>query len=241
AFSTMTPEELATNWAKDPIAGIAHFLPLQLADHVPEGPVASMVFVWFVDVLKRLLPPMVALLGGTILLIATNAGLIGISRLAFSLGRNRQIPGAFSRIHRRFKTPYVAIIVFSAAALLVLVPGMFQPKFLTALGALYTFGSLLSFAIAHLSIMTLRIRQPQLHRPFRKGPNFKVGGREIPVTALVGFIATALIWGVIVVTQPDSGWVGFIWMAVGLIFYLVYRRVRRLPLVSVPEKPQGPL
>ncbi|MEE9202483.1 MAG: APC family permease, partial [Dehalococcoidia bacterium] len=123
AFSTMTPEELATNWAKDPIAGIAHFLPLQLASQAPEGPVASVVFVWFVELLQRLLPPIVALLGGTILLIATNAGLIGISRLAFSLGRHRQLPGAFSRIHHRFKTPYVGIIVFSAIALLILVPG----------------------------------------------------------------------------------------------------------------------
>jgi APA family basic amino acid/polyamine antiporter len=135
----------------------------------------------------------------------------------------------------------VGIIVFSALALLILVPGMFQPGFLTALGALYTFGSLLSFAIAHVSIMALRIKQPQLHRPFRKGPNFKVRGKEIPVTALLGFLATALIWGVIVVTQPYSRWVGLVWMGVGLIFYLVYRKVGRLPLVSVPEKPRGPL
>jgi APA family basic amino acid/polyamine antiporter len=241
AFSTMTPGELATNWAKDPIAGIAHFLPLQLASYTPEGPVASVVFVWFVDLLQRLLPPMVALLAGTILLIATNAGLIGISRLAFSLGRHRQLPSAFSRVHRRFKTPYVAIITFSAVALLILVPGMFQQGFLTALGALYTFGSLLSFAIAHLSIMALRVKQPQLPRPFHRGPNLRVGGREIPVTALLGFLATALIWGVIVTTQPYSRWVGFAWMGAGLVFYLLYRRAGRLPLVSVPEKPRGPL
>ena len=241
AFSTMTPGELATNWAKDPIAGIAHFLPLELASSTPEGPVASVMFTWFVEVLQRVLPPVVALLAATILLIATNAGLIGVSRLAFSLGKHHQLPGAFSLVHPRFKTPYVAVISFSLMALLILVPGLFQPQFLTALGALYTFGSLLSFSIAHLSILALRVRQPQLPRPFHRGPDFKIKGRKIPVTALLGLLATAAIWAVIVATQPYSRWVGFIWMGAGLVFYVLYRKSERLSLFSAPEKPRGPL
>lgn len=237
AFSTMTPQELATNWAKDPIAGVAHYLPAELAGHAEGGPRVSL---WFIEMLKRLLSPMVALLAGTILLIATNAGLMGISRLAFSLGKHRQLPEAVSRVHHRFKTPYVSIIAFTVVAILILIPGLFNAEFLTALGALYTFGSLLAFALAHLSILALRVKLPDVPRPFHWGPAFRVKGRHIPVAALVGLLTTVIIWSVIVATQPYSRWLGLAWMVAGLVFYLTYRRAKGLPLFSVPEKPKVP-
>jgi APA family basic amino acid/polyamine antiporter len=170
------------------------------------------------------------MLAGIILLIATNAGLMGVSRLAFSLGRNQQIPAVFSHVHRRFKTPHVSIIVFAMVALVLLIPGMWQPSFLTSLGALYTFGSLLSFALAHASIVSLRIRKPEMERPFKLRFNIRVRGREIPVTAVLGLVSTLSIWVVLVVVQPYGRWVGFSWMIIGLALYSFYRWRRHLPL-----------
>jgi len=223
ALSVMTPQELGdpvNGWAKDPVAGIAA--------HLPEG------------VMQTIYMPLVAVLAATILVIATNAGLLGISRLSFSLGSHRQLPSVLSRIHSRYRTPYFSIVLFCTIAALILIPGFFGGDFFESLGALYTFGSLLSFALAHASIVALRIRQPEANRPFRLPLNVRIKGRHIPVTAVVGLIATLAIWVIIIATQPYSRYVGFGWMAVGLVVYYLYRRHEGLPLAQPPPKSTRP-
>ncbi len=210
SLSAMTPQELASDWARDPVAGIAASLPL----------------VWLSNVLK----PLIAVLAGTILLIAANAGLIGISRLAFSLGNHRLVPPVVSRVHPRFKTPYISIILFSVISLLILIPGFFAADVFENMGALYAFGSLLAFMFAHASILSLRVKKPELPRPFKVGWNITVRGRELPVTTILGLAATTVIWVIILITQPYSRWVGLAWIAVGLIIYYLYRRRENLPL-----------
>ncbi|MDD5127560.1 MAG: APC family permease [Dehalococcoidales bacterium] len=204
SLSAMPPQELASEWARDPVAGIAAHLPIA---HIR-------------DILK----PMIAVLAGTILLIATNSGLIGISRLAFSLGSYKLVPPAFSRIHHRFKTPYISILLFSSVAIALLIPGFFESTVFEDMGALYTFGSLLSFMFAHIAIIMLRIKKPEMPRPFKLRGNIKIKGRELPVTALIGFAATATIWCIILATQPYSRWVGLAWMLLGLAIYYTYLR-----------------
>jgi APA family basic amino acid/polyamine antiporter len=212
SLSAMTPQELASDWARDPVAGIAAKLPIAM--------------------LANILKPLIALLAGTILLIATNAGLIGISRLAFSLGSHKLQPAALSRVHQRFKTPYVAIIVFGVVALLILTPGFFHANAFANMGALYAFGSLLAFMFAHASILSLRIRQPELERPFKLGWNIRAWGRELPIISMIGLLATTIIWVIILITQPYSRWVGLIWMAAGFIIYYFYRRKAKMRLTQ---------
>ncbi|MBI4216048.1 MAG: APC family permease [Chloroflexi bacterium] len=209
-ISAMPPTELATTWAQDPIAGIASHMPI----------------AW----LRAVLAPLVAVLAATILFIATNAGLLGISRLAFSLGVNRQLPSAISKVHRRFKTPYLAILIFGGIALILKLPALVRPTFLADLGALYTFGSLLTYALAHASLLGLRIRRPDLSRPFKLGLNLKIAGRELPATAILGLMATFSIWLVIISIQPFTRWVGFAWMGLGLLVYFGHRLWRRYQL-----------
>ena len=204
SLSAMPPQELASEWSRNPVAGIASYLP--------------------VEIIRTILKPLIAFLAGTILLLATNAGLIGISRLAFSMGSHNLVPPAISRVHHKFKTPYIAIILFSVIAILILVPGFFTPDVFENMGTLYVFGSLLAFMFAHASIISLRIRQPELPRPFKLAWNIRFKGRELPVSAIIGLTATTTIWLIIMATQPYSRWVGLIWMAVGLIIYFLYRR-----------------
>jgi APA family basic amino acid/polyamine antiporter len=132
------------------------------------------------------------------------------------------------RVHQRFKTPYISIIIFSAVALVILIPGFFAPRAFLELGALYAFGSLLSFALAHASIMSLRIKNPDLPRPFRLRWNIRFRQGELPVTAILGLLGTAAVWLVVIFTQPYSRWVGFGWMAVGLIIYVIFRWRRKI-------------
>jgi APA family basic amino acid/polyamine antiporter len=220
ALSAMTPQLLGdpvNGWARDPIAGIAANLPS--------------------DALQDIFAPLVAVLAATILLTATNAGLLGISRLSYNLSSHHQLPITLSRVHHRFRTPYIAIILFCLVALLVLTPGFFSSDFFADLGALYVFGSLLCFAMAHASILALRRKKPELPRPFKLRWNIRIKGRELPITAILGLIATSVIWVIVVVTQPYSRWLGMGWMATGLIIYYIYRRKERLPLTHIPKKP----
>lgn len=209
SLSAMPVEELASDWARDPVAGIAYHLPIEL--------------------IRTILKPLIAVLAGTILLIATNAGLIGISRLAFSLGSHKLVPPVLSRVHTSFKTPYIAIIIFSLIAMVILLPGFFATNVFANMGALYAVGSLLAFMFAHASIIGMRIRQPDLPRPFKLGWNVRMMGRELPVSAIIGLLATSGIWLIILITEEYSRWVGLGWMAGGLIVYYLYRRRRRKP------------
>jgi APA family basic amino acid/polyamine antiporter len=212
SLSAMPVEELASEWARDPVAGIAFYLPI--------------------EIIRTILKPLIAVLAGTILLIATNAGLIGISRLAFSLGSHGLVPPALSRVHSRFKTPYISIILFSLIAIAILIPGFFTTDVFANMGALYAVGSLLAFMFAHSSIIALRINKPELPRPFKLGWNIRVKGREIPISAIIGLLSTSVIWIIILITEEYSRWVGLGWMVGGLIIYYFFRRWRRKRTLS---------
>ncbi|MCX7911862.1 MAG: APC family permease [Dehalococcoidales bacterium] len=214
ALSAMTPRLLGdpvSGWARDPIAGIAAHLPSPL--------------------LRGIFEPLVAVLGASILLTATNAGLLGISRLTYNMSSHGLLPMTLGRIHHRFRTPHMAIILFCAIAILMLCPGFTNPDFFVDLGAIYVFGSLLCFAFGHAAIIALRVKRPDLARPFRIRWNLRTsGGRELPVTALLGLLGTGGIWVVIMITQPFSRWAGLGWMACGMLLYggyVLYRRARR--------------
>lgn len=234
-FSTMAPPELATTWATDPIAGIAHYIseaisPRDVANQLASEQEIVIIITWVLTGLRNILPVLIAVLAASILLIATNAGLIGISRLAFSLGRYQLIPPFLKQVHPRSKTPYFAIITFSVIAILILIPSLFAREGFLRLGSLYAFGSLLSFAFAHASILSLRIKNPDWHRPFKLGLNIQIGRAELPLSAILGLVSSVLVWVVVVYTQPYSRWIGLGWMALGLVIYLIFRWLQKLPL-----------
>ena len=199
ALSSMTPQLLGdpvNGWARDPVAGIAAHLPS--------------------ETLQDIFAPLVAVLAASILLTAANAGLLGISRLAFNLSSHKQLPSVFGTVHKRFRTPSFSIIFFCGLSILLLIPGFSNARFFEQLGSLYVFGSLLCFALAHLAIISLRIKKPDLARPFKLRGNIRFRDKEIPVTAVLGLLATLIIWGVVIVYQPFSRWAGIIWMVLGM-------------------------
>src|SRR3712207_2799921 len=146
----------------------------------------------------------VGLLAATILFIATNAAIIGVSRLVYSMGIHRQLPNGLRRLHPKYRTPWIGILVFSGAALLTLLPG--QADFL---GLMYAFGAMLSFTIAHASVIRLRLRQPEAPRPYRGPGNVTIRGRDVPLFAVVGGTATALAFLVTVALNPGVAAAGF--------------------------------
>ncbi len=176
----------------------------------------------------------VGVLAATILFIATNAGVIGASRITYSMSSYRQLPEVFRRLHPKFKTPWLSLIVFAGIiSILVIIPG--KTSFL---GDMYAFGAMLSFTIAHFSVIALRIRQPDHDLVFRAKPNLRFRGVEWPLFAILGGLGTFLAWLVVVIQKPGPRWAGLGWLAIGFIAYIVYRkRVLRLPLSETLRAP----
>jgi len=199
---------LGSQFANDPILGIVENLGLS------HGPTEALRFY-------------VGVLAAVILLIATNAGLIGVSRLTYSMGQHRQLPEKLRQVHPRYRTPYIAILVFSGIAMLTLIPG--QTDFLATM---YSFGAMLSFTIAHISVIQLRRRRSEDERPWRPPFNFRAFGTEVPLTAVLGGLGTFAAWIVVMALNPRTLAVGLGWMAFGLLVYVLYRRNQRLPLTE---------
>jgi basic amino acid/polyamine antiporter, APA family len=183
----------------------------------------------------------VAILAATILIIATNAGIIGVSRLTYSMGQHRQLPEAIRRIHPTYNTPYVAIVVYSLIAIVLMVPN----GAIGFLGNLYAFGAMLSFTLAHASVIWMRRTMPLDDMPWRGPLSFRFRGWDVPVFAILGGIGTGLSWIVTVLLHFSDyvAPVGLAWLAIGMIVYYTYRRAQGLPLtqtVVAPHVMTGP-
>ncbi len=177
----------------------------------------------------------VGILAATILFIATNAGVIGASRVTYSMASYRQIPEVFRRLHPRFKTPVLPLVLFAGVApILILLPGD-----VNFVGTLYSFGATLSFTVAHASLVRLRVKQRGSTETFyRARPNVLLGGVEWPIFAILGGLATGASFLVIVAQNPTTRWVGLGWIVSGLAFYVVYRR--RFVKASLRETVKAP-
>jgi APA family basic amino acid/polyamine antiporter len=197
--------ELATTYAGDPILGVVENIELGFLQQPAE------IYV--------------GVLAATILFIATNAGLIGVSRLTYSMGQHRQLPERLRQLHPRFRTPYIAIGVFGAIAALTILPG--QAEFL---GTIYAFGAMLSFTIAHVSVIALRMKEPDRDRPYRMPGTITIRGHELPVLALAGGFGTGVAWVVVTVLNLSTLIAGTVWLAAGIATYVLYRRNQGLSL-----------
>lgn len=212
AFTT----ELGTTYADDPVLGIVENLGLS------EG---------LTDAMRSY----VGVLAAVILLIATNAALIGLSRLTFSMGQYRQLPERLRQVHPRFGTPYVAIVIFSLVAIVTVLPGETE-----LLATMYAFGAMLSFTVAHVSVLQLRRRFPDRVRPWMPPANFRWRGSLLPLSAIVGGLGTFSAWVVVMALNTRTLVIGIGWMLVGLSIYVLYRRSQGLALkqtvkVVMPE------
>jgi APA family basic amino acid/polyamine antiporter len=196
---------LGTKYQNDPVLGIVSALGL--------GPGITTALRYYVG-----------FLAATILVIATNAGMIGISRLSWSLAQHRQLPQIFARVHPKYGTPWFTIVVFAVLATLLLIPG--KTDFL---GNLYSFGAMLSFTTAHAAVVALRYRRPDAERPYKVPWNVRFRGGVLPLGAVVGGIGTFLAWASVVALHVEARTVGIAWMAIGMVGYFVYRRAQGLP------------
>jgi APA family basic amino acid/polyamine antiporter len=205
-----------------------------LAGDLIEEPVLGVVQAydpsWVADVMQWA----VVAIAVPVLFWAANTSMLGLSRHVYVLATNRQIPSWAGKLERTYSTPYVAIGIAALLAFALAVPGDIR-----FLAGVYAFGALLAVTIAQVSIVRLRVTEPDRERPYEVPFNVRVGSHRLPLPAIVGGLLSALAWISVLFLHADAVYVGGGWMAFGLVSYVVYRRlVERTTLtkrVTVPE------
>jgi len=203
-----------TGHLEDPVIGIAEAITQQTVS----------------DILKYSLAA-----AATLTLVgAANSAMLGLSRLAYGLSLNRQIPSRLGRLHKRWSTPWVFIAIGALFAGALAVPE--DVDFLTGI---YAFGALLALTLAHLSVIVLRYREPTRKRPYRMPFNLRIGGADLPLPAAIGALLAAAAWLSVVIFHSGARYVGAGWLAFGLALYLIYRSTTEkswVERVTVPEQ-----
>jgi APA family basic amino acid/polyamine antiporter len=173
----------------------------------------------------------VGLMGTLVCYISTNTGVIGVSRVTFSMSRLGLMPKGFARISTRFRTPYFTIVLFSAVACLLLAVGVELPNFqiIPLVASVYNFGALIAYFYVNAAAITLRFKDPETPG-WRMPLNVTVhrGGRpyQVSVIPFIGIAFTAMIWVILVLSNPEGRVVGAAWFIIGIAGYLIYQRWR---------------
>ena len=205
-----------------------------LASRYMEAPMIGIVTQVHPHWLAQTLRYGVGALATLTLVAAANSAMLGLSRLAYSLSTNRQIPSGLGRLHPQRSTPYVLIILAG-----VLAAALVAPENLDFLVGIYAFGAMLAFTIAHLSICRLRYSEPDRDRPYKVPLSVRLRGGELPLPAVFGALVCGAGWIAVMVVHEPARYVGLGWMAVGIVGYVVYRRADETSLLRrVTVSPQ---
>jgi basic amino acid/polyamine antiporter, APA family len=191
---------------------------------------------WLADnlpVIGGFLAAVVSVLGAMLLLISSNAGVYGSSRIAYSMAAYQQLPAIFLRVNEKRRTPVVALTIFSGMAMIELLAAGFTPNILNTLGDLYAFGAAVSYTLVFCAALRLRFTDPYTPRPFLMPWNFTIrrAGRPVQISAvnILGLIGIVSILVMVIFTHPIGRIAGPVWIAFGLVLYFLYRRQQKLP------------
>jgi APA family basic amino acid/polyamine antiporter len=183
------------------LTGIVSYTTLNVADPVAVGVNAmGKGMFWLRPIVKI---AAIAGLSSVILVM-----LLGQPRIFFTMSKDGLLPPVFSKVHPRFKTPYISTIITGSVAMII--AGILP---IGILGELVSIGTLLAFIIVCISVIILRKSKPEIERPFRTP--------WVPVVPILG----ALICFIQMAALPGGTWLRLIiWMAIGLGIYFFYGR-----------------
>jgi len=178
--------------------------------------------------------PFAAILGATILFISSNTGVMGASRLTYSLSQFKIISRWFDSVHPKFHTPVKTIVIFSLVAVIETILAFLTPKAMDTLGNMYAFGATLGYTIVFIALIKLRFSDPYTPRPYKMPVNLKVKykGRKVdfPVLGVIGMLGVSTILFEVVLTHTIGRIAGPAWVILCFIYYVWYRKSQKLPV-----------
>jgi APA family basic amino acid/polyamine antiporter len=184
--------------------------------------------------------PIIAILGALLLLISSNAGVYGSSRIMYSMAQNGLMYRFFTYVQPRFRTPVIALSVFTLLALLELVFSALTPNALETLADLYAFGAASSYTLVFVSLLRLRFTDIDTPRVFKVPWNVPVERRgvvyQVPIVGVLGLIGIGTVLISAILTHPIGRIAGPLWVGLGLVLYYIYRRSQGRPFLgSIPR------
>jgi basic amino acid/polyamine antiporter, APA family len=191
-----------------------------LGSEFVEAPILGVVSSFHPSGVADAMRWVVALVAAPVLFWAATTAMLGVSRHIYTLAINRQIPSWLGKLSSRHATPQVAIAISGVIAI-----GLVVPTNVKLLAGIYAFGATLAITIAQLSILRLRVTEPDRPRPFRVPWDMSWGGARLPVPAILAAVVSGLAFLSVLAFHDTARWVGGGWMAFGLLFYVVYRKV----------------
>jgi APA family basic amino acid/polyamine antiporter len=204
-----------------------------LAAHYLGAPVIGIVKRFHPLALADTLKYTVAAAAALTLIAAARGAMLGLSRLAFSLATNRQIPSGLGRLHPQRATPFVLITIAALVSGALVVSAN-----LNFLFGIFAFGAMLAFTIAHLSICVLRYREPDRPRPYRMPGGVRWRGGVLPLPAAFGALLSAAGWITVIVLHQGARYVGLAWVLGCVLLFVLYRKREGKAVgarVTVPE------
>jgi basic amino acid/polyamine antiporter, APA family len=218
-----------------PVVAGPHGPHTELGSRYVEAPVLGIVSAFHPSGVAEAMRWVVALVAAPVLFWAVTTAMLGVSRHIYTLAINRQIPSWLGKLSSRHATPQVAIAISGAIAI-----GLVAPTNVKLLAGIYAFGATLAITIAQLSILRLRVTEPDRPRPFEVPWNVSWGTARLPVPALLAAVVSGLAFLSVLAFHQTARLVGGGWMIFGLVFYVVYRKVFEgtslTKRVSVTEK-----
>jgi len=202
-----------------PVVAGPHGPETALGHQYVEAPVLGVVSAYHPIWVSHVMRWLVALVATPVLFWAVTTALLGVSRHIYTLAINRQIPSWLGKLNSRHATPQVAIAISGVIAI-----GLVLPTNVKLLAGLYAFGAMLAITIAQLSILRLRVTQPDRPRPFRVPLDVEWRGAKLPLPALFAAVISALAFLSVLAYHVTARWVGLGWMTFGLLFYVIYRK-----------------
>jgi APA family basic amino acid/polyamine antiporter len=185
--------------------------------------------------------PFAAFLGATILFISSNTGVMGDSRLIFSMSHFRLVSRWFSHVHPRYRTPSNAIVGFGWVGIVLTIVAFLTPRVLDTLANLYAFGATFGYMLVFTSLIRLRFSDPYTPRPYKVPLNLKWkrkdgGIVEIPVLGFLGLLGVSSIFLTVIITHEIGRIAGPAWLLICIAYYVFFRRRNGLPVWgSVPH------
>src|SRR6266571_535426 len=188
-----------------------------------------------IPILGLFVGPYVATLGATLLLISSNSGVFGASRITYSMARFDLLPRWFAKVHSKFRTPVRTLVVFSGIALIELWLAGLSPNAYDVLANMYAFGAASAYMLVFVSLLALRYTDPWTPRPFKVPLNIRLRGKDgevrlLPIVGVLGFLGISSILILVVLTHTIGRIAGPAWIIGGLLIYSWHRRYRKLPL-----------
>lgn len=213
ALGIVTPETLKLNM-DNPLVPITQALPF-----------------------SEIVTPVIAFAGVLICFVSANTGIIGVSRVVYSMSKSNLVSRRANWIHPTFRTPWITTIIFSIVAMALAYYGN-----MIFLGELYAFGALTAYTITNISAIKLRFSEPNLIRPFKIPLNVRIFGREVSLISIVGTISCIIVFGMVTLLHVEGRNFAIVWFVIGIIYFYLYRKYRsdeeKRPYMPMKYRPQ---